>query len=1391
MDRQRHELAAYNYLCHVGEAQQWIEGCLDEELSYGVTELEEGLRDGVILAKLARVYEGEHVVRRIWTEAKHRYRQSDNINYFLNFVRNVGMPETFIFELTDLYNKKNIPKVIFCIHVLSHLLARLGRAERMNNLVGQFDFTAEQLAATQKDIQGVAMPNFQQVQQTLAKEAAWEEPEEEVETEDEKRDRELLECEDSITALQRHLRGVLARQRMSRVKAQIKLSVPIITRLQSQARGAATRKAITAEKKGHAKLGRWATSVQAAARAHVTRNRYQQHVRQVRGSQGAVVGIQAQVRGMLARMKRSVVANELDRSHRAIIGLQATCRGRLARRNRQQDRKALAQPVVVKSIASVQAALRGRLTRQAVARQQKVVQAHTATFTALQSHLRGALVRRQHRAREEKLDNAADYVVAIQSQARGVLARRRKQAIAKTVAKVTTSVSSFQALARGRLAQQQHRNMQKALAKVEVTGSVGGLQAFLRTKLAKKHTVEQKKKLEFVQPDVIGFQAVARGYLARQEYREWRDYLVDPHTQGALVFLQSLIRGFLARRRLWVRTSYIHRNVDKVVKIQALWRGRQQRQLYDRLVTGSGVDVPTIQHYMHLLDDTESDFRDQLRIDTYRKDVVELLRTNQVLETEVSELDTKIALILKNKMTFEDLVRAKRRHGVTAGDESFQPPGGGDPFTGVHLDRTSQRKLELYEHLFFTLQTQPKYLTRLLHKLVADPDADADRRIVEGVTLILFGFGHDERAQYLFHKLLQISIHEQILRSRSLEELLDMRFAITNVATQYTKPTLTPYLQNTLGPHVLRIVQAEELDLSTDPVDIYNRLINAEESLTGVRSVLPRDLDADQILQTHSDTRTLYIQHLQELRALTDDLLTAIMRSTDQMPYTVRLMAREALLALRVRFQDRSDWELWPVVARCVILPFILPAIGAPETYDIADDVNPVQRRNLQQIANLLQHIATQDFSRNDRDRLVRVPLYEYISAAGQRLGDWIFDVAEVDFHVHEMLESTSEATPISITRTDIYGLLGILMRNQPALTAGKPGDPIVDVLSELEGPPIDYDRGKNTVRVRLTNRLAQLQANDPKQAHLRELEVQAKRHVLAVLRVQTGKDLYAVLLAHPTEQDEQRWVYEVHRDIALEQARLAKHNLPPTPAETEYQMESIRSLPFHEVKSRAIEFCMALVEAGRLSREDHFGGLLVSIASDIKEKHRLRQKRKVDLRAMYEAHQQLSEKRQKFEEQIQSYHDYIDSAMSALQQKKKAPFMSKQYWHQRGSGKKSKFGSFKYTAHDLYERGILLSVNQYSPRQFDKLHVFISSNAVGVFTLEMTHPSASTVIGKEEMRMEDLLQAQFDNNVRLDLFDGNAAFNLNMLIHQINKSEWDGRQKRRQRGRATAITDC
>ncbi|WWC90034.1 uncharacterized protein L201_004964 [Kwoniella dendrophila CBS 6074] len=1398
MDKHRHAIAAYEYLCHVGEAQQWIEGCLEEELPFGVTEMEEGLRDGVVLAKLSRVYEGEAVVKRIWTESKHRYKQSDNINYFLNFVRNVGMPETFIFELTDLYNKKNIPKVIFCIHILSHLLARLGRAERIGNLVGQFEFTDDQLNATSKGLQGVAMPNFGDAGNSLAKEASWE-PEEPQETEDEMRDRLLLECEPSIIDLQRHLRGRLARMRVSRTHAQLELAEPIIVRLQARARASLVRQGMKAERAERNRLHGFAQAFQAVARGHTARQRFvfDTKVNSVNASERSMVGVQAQARGMLVRIRRSHEQNRLDKSIRGIVGLQAQCRGHLARSGRQTYRRNLTHPEVIQSVSTFQAALRGKLQRQVAAKQQKVINGQVATFTSLQSQLRGAMVRRRIKAQEQKMDDATDYVVAIQAVCRGVLARQKKRTFASTLQQVSPAISSLQAIARGRLAKQAHKNMQKALAKVEVAGSVGGLQAFLRTRLAKKQNTEQKKKLEFVQPDVIGFQAVARGYLARQEYREWRDYLHEPRTLGALVFLQSLIRGFLARRRLYIHSSYIHRNVDKVVKIQSLWRGRVQRQMYDKLVTGYDVDVPTIQNYMHLLDDTESDFADQVRIEALRGQVVDLIRENQGLETEVKELDTKIALIINNKMSFQELARAKNRSSNDQNNYN-SPLNNGDPFSnlsGISLDRKIHRKLELYEQLFFMLQTKPEYISRLLRFFNSSQSLDEkeeeklerEKRLLEAVTMILFAFGHERREEYLFHKLLQLSVHEEILLAPTLHDLAHSRFAIISVAAQYIKPSLTPYIQDVLYDHIMRIVGAPDLDLCTDPVKIYQSVINAEETQTGVPSQLPRDRNADQILQENATARAIFIRNLQELRALTEFLITGLVETHARLPYTIRLLAREALLALQTKFPDATDEELVPVVARTVVLPFILPAIIAPEQYGLAPDgVGPQERRNLAEIANLATHVAGQQYTDTPDQRLVRTPLDAFINASAMPFREWILDVADVEhaegqFHAHELFESTIEAKPIKITRSDIYGTLSALIQNIPVITAGNKNDPIQGILRELEGPPIDYDKSKNTVSLRLTNRLAGPQPGDPNAIEKADW-VQAKRHVLAVLRVQTGKTLYDVLVTRPEEIHEQMWIEEVHRDIALENARLAKHGLPPTPAEQMYQIESIRSLPFHEVKSRAIEFCMKLERSGKLSREDNLQGLLVSITSDIRQKHHLRKMRKDNLNGMVKAFEDMTKKKIDFEGQIKTYHDYIDGAMAELQAKgkKKPMFMSKQYRHQKSQerqGKQAKFGSYKYTAADLYEKRILLSVNQFSPRQFDKLYIVIGSNEVGTFKLELSCPSSvgggGGIMGEDEIRMEDLLSAQYENKERLDMFDGQAAFALNMLIHQINKSEW------------------
>ncbi|CAO3672612.1 unnamed protein product [Rhizopus stolonifer] len=170
MDKQRSNLLAYEYLCHIGEAKEWIEGCLENEID-SIIQLEETMRNGIVLAKLANWF-APGTAHKIFQDSKLQFRHSDNINYFFDALKVVELPQIFWFELTDLYEKKNIPKVIYCIHALSHLLAGRNMAPNIKNLLGQLQFTNEELNNTQRhlDMIGSHMPNFMNLSCSLLQE---------------------------------------------------------------------------------------------------------------------------------------------------------------------------------------------------------------------------------------------------------------------------------------------------------------------------------------------------------------------------------------------------------------------------------------------------------------------------------------------------------------------------------------------------------------------------------------------------------------------------------------------------------------------------------------------------------------------------------------------------------------------------------------------------------------------------------------------------------------------------------------------------------------------------------------------------------------------------------------------------------------------------------------------------------------------------------------------------------------------------------------------------------------------------------------------------------------------------------------------------------------------
>jgi hypothetical protein len=240
MDVARAEQTAYEYLCRLEESKKWIEMCIGEEMPR-TTELEEALRsghksgsrqqltdtcqssslvlsqslllflllsmahfafrNGVYLAKLSHFFAPNVVpARKIFDAEQSKYfasglhfRHTDNINFFLQAIKYIGLPEVrslerdscfwalsnlkpsfqiFTPETTDIYDRKNMPRVIFCIHALSLFLYKLGIASEMDDLTGKATFTEEEIGAMREalDQYGLPMPQFRKIGGIMASE---------------------------------------------------------------------------------------------------------------------------------------------------------------------------------------------------------------------------------------------------------------------------------------------------------------------------------------------------------------------------------------------------------------------------------------------------------------------------------------------------------------------------------------------------------------------------------------------------------------------------------------------------------------------------------------------------------------------------------------------------------------------------------------------------------------------------------------------------------------------------------------------------------------------------------------------------------------------------------------------------------------------------------------------------------------------------------------------------------------------------------------------------------------------------------------------------------------------------------------------------------------------
>lgn len=288
--------------------------------------------------------------------------------------------------------------------------------------------------------------------------------------------------------------------------------------------------------------------------------------------------------------------------------------------------------------------------------------------------------------------------------------------------------------------------------------------------------------------------------------------------------------------------------------------------------------------------------------------------------------------------------------------------------------------------------------------------------------------------------------------------------------------------------------------------------------------------------------------------------------------------------------------------------------------------------------------------------------------------------------------------------------------------------------------------------------------------AEVKTLFMETKRCILYIIRVQSGANLMEIMVKQITMEDEDRWDGLVRDELSAGSRKRGAYAEANT-------IIDIASMSYYELKRTALENILHLEKMGRLTRHNYYQDLLNAIAVDIRTKHRRRIQRQRELEGVRLTLARLNDQAVYLDQQLKTYNDYIEQAMVTLQNKKgKKRFLmpfTKQWDHERElqrSGRIPKFGSFKYSALELFNRGILISWHGYDERQYYQIDLTIASNEVGVFTIEGSSGSIAMPGASAQVPLDDLLQAQFNGTQFLEFFGQGTGLrvSVNLFLHLI-----------------------
>lgn len=1377
-ENQRHSLQGYEYLCRVGEAKQWIENCIGEELPAESVLSNDGFRDGVILAKLTRAFVPDLVRKIIPSSKRLQFRHTENINNFFQFLDLIGIPELFRFELTDLYDKKNIPKVIFCIHALSFLLAQEDKAPKMGNLVGKLEFTEDEIKASEKVLDGANLPNFKTVsepkkEKRVEKRAPSPEPQPEPEPETETEPEPELEPEPEVSEEE---------VEPEPTNEELELLLFSVIKFQSLARGFIFRYGMFVERMVIKSNEGTITRLQAIVRRNKFLNSDAYQEMKMVGSCDEMTELQSIIRGGMARrVLRHSIRKIYKKNYITIIGLQSKLRGDKVRK----DLSSCIEGVEDQAIVVLQSVFRRKLAHKRMARVNRKIHRFEMPITEIQSYIRGDNVRNQLRDQLKKLDYALTSIIHLQAIIRLQLQLRQFEQQQQGIRAMKQHVSHLQAIIRGNKFRASMRALENRLNRHIVgivslqsigragivrkqlntvldtldlrEGSINKLLGIIRGDMLRQDIRDIKQELQDYLPDVISVQSSIRGLLARYS----QDVLLDAleEQEEDVVELQSLLRGYLVRRANKERDAYYLRNIDKILIIQSYIKTKDFTNAYKKLIYMKNPPLTVLLKFAYLLNDTDKDFQDEILLNKLGEKITHINQENEILEQTNKQLDIKIALLVQNKITLEELIR-QRNNGYN-GYKVVSTPNIG---MTTNVNKLTSSQIEILQKVFYILQTDPQYYISIL---------SSKQELSNSQYCIFKTFFSDKaskREEFLFTNFLSELLVSNINSCSSVDEFINNYIENPcpwqKLLTSFFKtPPQKATLKNSFSRILNSISNIENLLLESNPVIIYQSILEAENKPF-------TNITVEEAIKM-PEVREQFIQNLGQLREFNNQLIELIQQQIDEFPKSVKILMLVMYRSLKLRFEidDRLALSL---AGYLFIELYINSIIKNPENFGIVlnteNNYTTLKlKKNLLEISKLLsQLILMTAFPPNE---MYLQPLNDYIESQTNTIEGILRQLVshldiEQSYGITIYDDLTNYQKPkFVIELEDLNKVVALLKKNQ-SLFDDKLG------VANLNLKDLKYSIGGTRVMLNLIPNVKDVGKLGSK---TKTMLIQIKRCIIYMIQVQSAPNLIHLLLLKIKPHDE-----ELFKQIIQDEQKEKIEKSIYTNA-VAGSLGDLTKISYHELKCLALEKILELELMGILNRENNFQQLINEIASDIKDKRDQRNNQQKQIDNAEKIIKGLKDKQVKMKNILAVYNDYINKAMNLLQtkpQKKKLfPFINKQYFYQKElkrQGKVPKFGSYKYSAKYLWDLGILEELNTIKGPELPKVDFMFSCDEVGVFLIEAASGSIPIPNAVAKVTLDELLFNQYESKECVEIYEGVVKFNTNTFLNFIFKKFYD-----------------